>query len=121
MISNEWPIASYFNSGTASAREVMNQLEFVDRRDWYELYRHKTDQTLWRLDTEDKYQQRFLVRVDDVSEWWAFDARPLHEALLQERRGGLGTAECIWQGCSERVLKGSAMCVRHMYDQGVRK
>jgi hypothetical protein len=121
MVSAEWPNASYFNSGTASAREVMSQLEFVERKDWYELYRRTTDHSLWRLDAEDKYQHRFLIRVDDGSEWWAFDARPLQEALLYESRGGLGSSKCIWQGCSEQVIKGSAMCLKHTYEQGVRK
>jgi hypothetical protein len=45
MNSPEWPNASYFNSGTAHAREVMSQLEFVDRKEWFELYRRRADGT----------------------------------------------------------------------------
>jgi hypothetical protein len=116
-----WPNASYFNSGTARARQIMTELELIDRKQWFELYRRRANGTLWRLDADDKYQQRFLICVDGVQDWWLYDARQLQEELLLERRGGLGAERCIWQGCSKRVLHGSAFCLQHTYDQGVRK
>src|SRR5437868_14126165 len=54
----QWQRASYFNSGTAEARQRMTELELVDRANWYELYRRKGDGSYWRLNADDKYQQR---------------------------------------------------------------
>ena len=38
---DDWPAASYFISGTASARLQMAGLELVDRANWHELFRRK--------------------------------------------------------------------------------
>jgi len=116
-----WPRASYFNSGTAEARQRMAELELVDRANWYELYFRKADGTHWRLDADDKYQQRFLVQIDDLANWSAFDSGPLEKSLLLERRGGLSEEACLQLGCGERSLKGSAFCLNHTFERGVRK
>ena len=116
-----WPRASYFNSGTAEARQRMSELELVDRANWYELYRHKSDGSHWRLDADDKYQQRFLVQIEDLANWSTFDSSSLEKALLLGRRGGLSEDTCIQQGCNERMLKGSAFCLNHTFERGVRK
>jgi hypothetical protein len=116
-----WPTISYFNSGTAAAREVMVELELHDRKNWYELYRRIEDGTHWRLDAEDKFQQRYLVQIDDTGSWDSFDSSALEKELLLERRGGVGADECICAGCSAPVLLGSAFCLNHTYERGVRK
>ncbi|MCV2357344.1 hypothetical protein LNV09_24655, partial [Paucibacter sp. B2R-40] len=120
-MSATWPCASYFNSGTATARNVMRELEFVDRKNWYELYRRTEDETHWRLDAEDKFQQRYLVRIEDPANWEDFDSTELEKRLLLESRGGLGPEGCICLGCSAPVLLGSAFCLDHTYERGVRK
>lgn len=117
----DWQQASYFNEGTAEGRHVMAQLEFVERANWYELYRHKINGTYWRLDAADKYQQRFLVRVERLEDWSTFDSGPLEQSLLLARRGGLGIDRCMQMGCDEVVLKGSAFCLGHTYERGVRQ
>jgi hypothetical protein len=99
----------------------MAELELVDRANWYELYRHKADGSHWRLGADEKYEQRFLVRIDDLAIWSTFDSSPLEKALLLERRGGLSHEVCIQQGCNERTLKGSAFCLNHTFERGVRK
>lgn len=116
-----WPVVSYFHSGTAFAQHVLAQLEILDRAEWYELYRHKGDGTHWRLETEDKYQQRFLVRIDDIEKWKSFDSSPLEKGLLLESRGGLSSETCMWQRCDAPCLNGSAYCLDHTYEKGVRK
>ena len=120
-MSSPWPRASYFNDGTAFARHAMEELELVEQANWYELYRHKADGSYWRLDVADKYQQRFLLRVDDIQGWSTFDSKPLQMELLLKQRGGLGKEQCIMQGCTEPVLLGSAFCLPHTYERGVRK
>ncbi len=120
-MSSTWPPISYFHEGTAAARHIMAQLEFLERADWVELYLRKHDDTLWRLDTYDKFQQRYLVRIDDRSKWQDFDASGLEKGLLFESRGGLSKELCLWNGCSAAALKSSAFCLDHTYAQGVRK
>jgi hypothetical protein len=117
----DWPGASYFNEGTAEARHRMLQLEFIERANWYELYRHKSNGTYWRLDADDKYQQRFLIRVERIEEWSTVDSSQLEMSLLLNRRGGVGADKCIQMGCGEFVLNGSAFCLKHTYERGVRK
>jgi hypothetical protein len=116
-----WSRASYFNSGTADARHKMAELDFVERANWYELYRHKADGSYWRLDADDKYQQRFMVRIDELDSWDTFDSRPLEKALLLEHRGGISDEVCLQQGCSLNTIGKSAFCLDHTYERGVRK
>lgn len=70
----------------------MAALEFVDQGNGYVLYSHKADGGYWRLDADDKYRQRFLIRTDEPSAWATFDSRPLEMALQLEARGGLTEA-----------------------------
>jgi hypothetical protein len=116
-----WPAISYLHSGTAFAQRALAQLEFIDRAGWYELYRRTSDGTHWRLETEDKYQQRFLVRIDDLANWKTFDSAPLEKGLLLESRGGMSSETCMWQRCGAASLNGSAYCLDHTYEKGVRK
>ncbi|WIT12121.1 hypothetical protein PFX98_00520 [Paucibacter sediminis] len=120
-MSTPWPRASYFNDGTAAARHAMEDLELVERANWLELYRRKSDDSYWRLTAAEKYEQRFLIRIENVQGWSSFDSAPLERQLLLERRGGLGKEACITQGCSQPVVLGSAFCLEHTYERGVRK
>lgn len=99
----------------------MAALELVDQANWYVPHRHKADGSYWRLDAGDKYQQRFLIRIDEPSAWATFDSRPLEKALLLEARGGLTDAACLRLGCALPALKRSAFCVDHTYERGVWK
>ncbi len=116
-----WPAASYFDAATSVAQARLSQLELIDRANWCELYRHKLDGSFWRLDAADKYQQRFLVRIADETNWANFDASALEKALLLAERGGFGTSTCIRQGCSAPTLQRSAFCLEHSYEQGLRR
>ena len=120
-MQTDWPSASYFNAGTAEAKHRLQELELIERANWYELYRHKSNGTYWRLDADDKYQQRFLVKINNLEGWAAFDSSPFEMSLLSNRRGGTSTGKCIQMGCSEQVLNGSAFCLKHTYERGVRK
>jgi hypothetical protein len=116
-----WPAAEYFDDGSIRAQQRMQELEFVDRANWFELYSRRTDGSLWRLDVADRYKQRYLVRIDARSGWETFDASTQEMALLLAHRGGLGTACCLQQDCPCTTVKGSAFCLPHTYERGVRK
>jgi len=120
-MTSPWPKAAYFNSGTAAARKFLAELSFVARDGWYELYQRKCDGSYWRLDADDKYQQRYLISIENLDSWQSFDASPLEKLLLLQGRGGLSTERCRWKSCQEFALIGSAFCVDHTYEMGVRK
>lgn len=116
-----WPEIDYFHAGTAKARAMMTQLELVDRHEWRELFRHKSDGSHWRLDGDDKYQQRFIVRVPDPEAGRNFDSSKLEKQLLCSQRGGESDEPCIVMGCNGKALKGLAFCLAHAYERGIRK
>lgn len=118
---SSWPAIDYFHSGQALSRAKLAALELVAREGWYELYRHKTDGTYWRLDTEDKYQERFIVRIEDPMSWSTFDSSPQEKALLLSNRGGLTDSHCLTANCTQRAILGSVFCLDHTYAQGVRR
>ena len=115
------PTASYFNSGTAAARKFVAEVELIASNDRYELYRRKSDSTYWRLDSQETFQQRFLIQLDQPETWTSFDSSPQEKQLLLERRGGTSSEQCRWQDCGAAVLVGSAFCVDHAYEMGARK
>lgn len=116
-----WPKASFFDDGTEAARDAMGELELVERANWYELYRRKSDSTYWRIASPDKYESRFLIRIEDLNGWSTFDSTPLEQQLLLQSRGGLGKESCMVQGCCQLVVLNSAFCLAHTYERGVRK
>lgn len=120
-MTTPWPNASYFEDGTEAARSAMEELELLERANWYELYRRTSDSTYWRIALADKYQSRFLIRIEDLNGWSTFDSAPLEQQLLLQSRGGLGKESCMVQGCSQLVVLSSAFCLAHTYERGVRK
>ncbi|GLS13064.1 hypothetical protein GCM10007935_04920 [Hydrogenophaga electricum] len=116
-----WPEIDYFHANAATARGRLAELEHVAQADWYDLYRHKHDGSLWRVDREDKYQGRFIVRVPSLSDWESFDSSPLEKQLLLSARGGESEDRCLIAGCSAKAIKASAFCLEHTYERGVRK
>ena len=62
-----------------------------------------------------------LVRVKDLNSWATEDHSVAEKSLLLEQRGGESHYLCIWRGCGQRAVRGAAICVDHLYAQGVRK
>lgn len=120
-MENAWPIISYFNGGTAAARNFMADLERIDGNARHELYRRKSDGTYWRLDSLETFEQRFLVKLEQPEAWASFDASALERRLLLEHRGGTTEGSCQWKDCRAATLVGSAFCVDHTYEMGARK
>lgn len=116
-----WPEIDYFHANTATARARLAELEQVAQADWYDLYRRRRDGSLWRVDHEDKYQERFIVRIPSVLNWESFDSSPMEKQLLFSTRGGESEERCLVAGCSSKAIKGSAFCLEHTYERGVRK
>ena len=121
MTPSDWPAIDYFHENTARARARLSQLEEVAHSDWHVLYRRMTDGSLWRLEREDRLQQRFLVRVEEQATWKDLDSSAMEKDLLLTTRGGVSRDKCVVAGCQERALLLSAFCLEHTYERGVRK
>jgi len=117
----DWPAIDYFDSNEPRCRSRLDELAFVAQEGWYELYRHKTDGSLWRIDVEDKYQQRFMVEIKDSASWHTFDSGPLQKQLLFGSRSGDSEQRCLVAGCQRHALHGLAFCLEHAYERGIRK
>ena len=97
-------------------------LKPIDEKNWRELFRCRVCGTYWRIDTGDKYQERFAWKIGEFREDWA-DMNFVDEEkrLLVEHRGGVSDEACIWAGCGKPRVKGVVFCVDHLYETGARK
>jgi hypothetical protein len=118
--STEWPDATYFAEGAPGAQEILGQLELVESANWRDLYKRKSDGSLWSLDAWDKYQERFLVRVRNLSEWSTEDHMELEKSLFLAERGE-SNDPCRWANCGNKALSRMDFCVDHAYQQGLRR
>lgn len=116
MISKE----SIYYADDSVLQMVKHDFDLIDRAPWYELYKSRLDGSLWRLDEADKYQERFLVRIDTATSWSTYDASPLQIALL-ERTRGLGEERCTMKDCGQLALNKLAFCATHAYGIGIRR
>jgi len=116
-----WPEIDYFHANTGTARARIAELERVAQANWHDLYRSRQDGSLWRVDREDKCQERFIVRIPSLLNWESFDSAPMEKQLLLSTRGGESQEQCLVAGCSSNAIKGSAFCLEHTYERGIRK
>ncbi len=50
-------------------KRIESEFELIERKDWYRLYRNKTDNSIWRLDEWDKYQKQFFDGREKELTW----------------------------------------------------
>lgn len=100
---------------------IESEFELIDRKDWYRLYRNKKDNSYWRLDEWDKYQEQFFVRLESIENWAAYDDKELRIELLKQNRG-TADVKCTWKDCQKKALTDMAICEFHAYtEMGLRK
>lgn len=96
--------------------EIDTDFNLIERKGWYELYQNEKDKSYWRLDPNDKYQERFFVKLPTLENWTEFDDKDLRiELLLKER--GKSDEICIWKNCKNNALNDLAYCEFHAYKQ----
>lgn len=116
----ELPEKIYFADQTILNR-IESEFELIDRKDWYRLYRNKKDNTYWRLDEWDKYQEQFLVQLESTENWTAYDDKELRMGLLKQHRGTTNK-NCTWKDCDRKALTDMEICEFHAYTElGLRK
>lgn len=100
---------------------IQSEYELIDRKDWYLLYRNKKDNSFWRLDEWDKYQEQFFVRLDSTENWTSYDDKELRMDLLKTSRGTTDK-KCNWKDCDRNALTNMVICEFHAYtEMGLRK
>jgi hypothetical protein len=100
---------------------IESDFELIDRKDWYRLYRNKKDNSYWRLDKWDKYQEQFFVRLESTENWTSYDDKELRMELLKQHRG-TKDKKCTWKDCDRKALTDIAICEYHAYtEMGLRK
>lgn len=101
--------------------KVKLDFELIDRKGWYRLYRNKKDNSYWRLDEWNKYQEQFFVRLESTENWTAYDDKELRMGLLKKHRGTTDK-KCFWKDCDRKALTDMAICDFHAYtEMGLRK
>ena len=102
-------------------KRIELEFELIDRKNWYILYRNKTDNSYWRLDEWDKYQEQFFVRLESTENWTEYDDQKLRMKLLKKHRGTTDQI-CSWKDCDNNALTEMAICEFHAYtEMGLRK
>lgn len=105
----------------AILNRIESDFELIDKKDWYRLYRNKTDNSFWRLDEWDKYQEQIFVKLETTENWTEFNDRFLKIDLLKKSRG-LSTEKCVWKDCNKLSLNKLAYCEYHAFEEmGIRK
>jgi hypothetical protein len=97
------------------------EFELIDQKNWYRLYRKKTNNSFWRLDEWDKYQEQFFVKLKSSEKWFEFNDKTLRVEFLKKSRG-LSEEKCVWKDCQKKALNKIVYCENHAYNEmGIRK
>jgi hypothetical protein len=100
---------------------IETEFELIDRKSWYRLYKNKTDNSFWRLDEWDKYQEQFFVNLESTEKWSEFNDKTLRIELLKKSRG-LSDEKCICKDCEKNALNKIVYCENHAYNEmGIRR
>ena len=100
---------------------IESEFELIDQKNWYRLYQNKKDNSYWRLDEWDKYQEQFFVKLESIEKWSEFNDKTLRIELLKKSRG-LSKDKCIWKDCEKKALNKIVYCENHAYNEmGIRK
>lgn len=93
----------------------------IDQKDWHKLYQNLSDNSFWRLDIWDKYQEQFFVKLESSEKWFEYNDQELRIEWLKNSRGTTNKT-CIWKDCNKYSLKGILFCEFHAYTEiGLRK
>jgi hypothetical protein len=99
--------------------QLYPNFQLIARGDWRLLFRCPTCSQLWVMDEWDKFVVQFAIKVDSMENWDSVHEDKL-KPFLQQSKGGLGDAKCLWAGCNNLQLRNSAYCVDHLFALGVR-
>lgn len=99
----------------------LNNLELIDSNNLYDLYKCKRCKQHWRINNLDKFIHQFVVKLQDKDNWENEDYSDIEKEFILEYRGGLSDDECMKYGCDKNCVRGTAYCIDHLYELGVKK
>jgi hypothetical protein len=118
----ELPEFAYYVPGRSLSRKLRPLTKNVAKADWRELLQCRVCGTFWRIDVQDKFQERFVWKVGAFrDDWSSAEFVDKQKALLLENRGGEVDEACVWLGCGKKKVKGVAYCIDHLYATGARR
>jgi hypothetical protein len=91
----------------------------IKAANWLKLMRCPDCHQLWCVSEWDKYQVLYALKIEN-EETWESENESLIKEKMMLNRGGIDGVKCLWQKCALNALKGSAYCVDHLYNTGVR-
>ena len=100
--------------------DFIEHMDDIDFKDWLLLKQCRDCRQLWIVDEWDKYQSLYATKVQSEINWKESDRDSLIKEQIIINHGGLADDSCMWAGCKNRQVKGSAFCIEHMYEQGIR-
>ena len=102
-------------------KHIESDFEFIERKNWYLLYRNKKNNSFWRLDEWDKYQIQMFVKLESKENWAEYKDQDLRVNFLLKQRG-VSNDKCKWKNCNKKALNNLVFCELHAYtEMGIRK
>ena len=119
---DELPRFTYWDPERGAALKLRPFAKRVGQANWRNLLVCELCNCHWRTDEFDKYNQGFVLKLGAYQDDWAeLSTEPEEKQLLLETRGGVLNEPCVWANCGKPKVKGSAYCIDHLYETGVRR
>jgi hypothetical protein len=119
---DELPRYTYYEASRGLSQKIRPFVVSVAKSEWQELFRCEICGIHWRVEIEDRFQQRYAWKVGEFRDDWAgVQFIEEQKALLLQRRGGETTRGCAWIKCERMRVRGVAYCIDHLFDTGARR
>lgn len=79
------------------------------------LFKCEHCQQHWLVDEWEKFKERFAFKIKDATQWEKLDTTPMRKAYLVLSSGGTTKEVCSMKNCKGHRVKGSKLCVDHLY------
>ena len=103
-----------------AGREFPGQLELIETADGASLHKCRNCDAYWAIDAWDKFHHQVVESVRSPDNWSAAPESARMQLLLNSR-GGEIEGRCRWAGCAGTRVKGTELCIEHLYRTGARR
>ena len=92
----------------------------VESGEWADLFQCRACRSIWAIDVWDKLQHQVAARVPNIDLWESASAEQ-RKRLLLRARGGVVNGSCAWDACQGLPVRGTTLCIEHLYIAGNRR